>query len=103
MPRPVAPRPLRRLAAGFGCTFAGVTKAPSPGPAPAPPGAVPVAPSEEAVVGLRASIIAVAAARGASIGDRARRRVEACDDPATLQAWLLALVTGGDADAVIGG
>ena len=59
--------------------------------------------ADQAVVGLRASIIAVAAARGASIGDRARRRVEACDDPATLQAWLLALVTGGDADAVIGG
>ena len=48
MPRPVAPRPLRGLAAGFGCTFDGMVNAPSAGHAPSPPGPVPVAPSEEA-------------------------------------------------------
>ena len=56
----------------------------------------------QAIAGLRATILAAAEARGAAIGDHARQRVEACDDLVTLQTWLLAIVTGGDADAVIG-
>jgi len=47
-----------------------------------------------ALAGLRAGVLAVYAARGEGGADALRAEVEACDDPATLQRWLLAALAG---------
>ncbi len=50
--------------------------------------------SAAALAGLRAGVLAAWATRGGGDLDAQRARVEACDDPATLQRWLLAALTG---------
>lgn len=51
-----------------------------------------------ALAGLRAGVLAALAARGTTVDDALRARVEACDSPATLQRWLLAALAGDALD-----
>lgn len=54
------------------------------------------------VTGLREAIRATLRARGMSLTDDQRARVEACDDPDALTAWLVRAATVGRADDVLG-
>jgi hypothetical protein len=44
---------------------------------------------EQALAGMRVAVLAVLGARGIECPDEARARVMSCDDPATLQRWLM--------------
>lgn len=55
----------------------------------------------ERLAGLRHSVLAVLAARGLSVSDDLRARVEATSDLARLDAWLLAAATASRADDAI--
>ena len=54
-----------------------------------------------AVVGLRAGVLAAFDVRGVLCSDELRGRVERCDDPATLQRWLLRALTAATADEAV--
>jgi hypothetical protein len=56
--------------------------------------------AEQAVDGLRAGIVAALGARGIAVADEHRARVDACEDPARLQAWLLRALTAATAEEV---
>lgn len=51
--------------------------------------------------GQRAALRAIVAARGLTLTDAQRDRINACDDLATLDAWVTRAVTSTDVDAVL--
>ncbi len=51
--------------------------------------------AEQAINGLRAGVLAALEARKIPCPDEARARVMGCDDPRTLQRWLLRALTAG--------
>lgn len=55
----------------------------------------------ERLAGLRHSVLAVLAARGLAVSDALRGRVEAADDLAVLDAWLVAAATAARAEDAI--
>lgn len=57
--------------------------------------------AEAALNGLRGAILGAYAARFGANPDALRRALDACDDPAALQAALLATVSAQDPDAPI--
>jgi Uma2 family endonuclease len=59
--------------------------------------------AEAAIVGMRVAIFGALEARGLPCPDALRARVEGCDDPATLQRWLLGAVTAATAEGAIAG
>ena len=56
--------------------------------------------AERAIAGLHASILAILAARGLAVSDALRDRIHACDDPDTLQRWLLRALDASQAEDV---
>jgi Uma2 family endonuclease len=56
--------------------------------------------AQQAVAGLRAGIVAALGARGIAVVDEDRARVDACEDPARLQAWLLRALMATSAEDV---
>ncbi len=54
--------------------------------------------ADAALAGLRTGVLAALASRGTAVDDPLRARVEACDNPATLQRWLLAALAGDALD-----
>jgi hypothetical protein len=56
--------------------------------------------AEQAMTGLRDAILALLGARQIPCPDEARARLQSCDDPATLQRWLLRATTAGSSDEV---
>ena len=56
--------------------------------------------AEQAVTGLRAGVLAALDARGLVCPSEARARVMSCDDPPTLQRWLLRAMTAGVVEEV---
>jgi Uma2 family endonuclease len=56
--------------------------------------------AEAAIAGLHAGILGAFDARAVPVTDEQRARVLACDDPATLQRWLLRAVAVATADEV---
>ena len=59
--------------------------------------------AEQVVSGLRATVLALLEARGLPCPEEARARVEACDDPATLQRWILRAATASSAEEALSG
>ena len=59
--------------------------------------------AEQVVRGLRATVLALLEARGLPCPEEARARVAACDDPATLQRWILRAATASSAEDAISG
>ena len=59
--------------------------------------------AEQAVNGLRGGVLAALDARGIACPDDARARLRECDDPATLQRWLLRAMTAGSAAETLAG
>jgi Uma2 family endonuclease len=59
--------------------------------------------AEQAVTGLRGGVLAALEARGIACPDDARARLMACDDPATLQRWLLRAMTAASAAEALAG
>src|SRR5262249_29742550 len=57
----------------------------------------------QAIEALRSSLIGLLAARGLAVSDEVRDRVATCDDPATLQKWLLRVMNAGSAEEVVAG
>ena len=56
--------------------------------------------AERAVAGLRAGVVAALGTRGIAVTDEQRARVDACEDPALLQGWLLRALTATNAEEV---
>lgn len=56
--------------------------------------------AEAAFAGLRAAVVTVLEARGIVCPEDARLRLDACDDPATLQRWVTRAATANDAAEV---
>ena len=56
---------------------------------------------QECLAGLRHSVLAVLAARGLAVSEALRARVEATDDLAVLDAWLLGAATAASAEDAI--
>lgn len=56
--------------------------------------------ADAAIAGLRAGVLASFEARFGECPEDLRRRVAACEDPATLQRWLLATLTAATPDAL---
>jgi Uma2 family endonuclease len=54
----------------------------------------------QAMAGLRAGVLAVLGARGIAVAGEMRAGLEACEDAATLQAWLLRATTATTAEEV---
>ncbi len=57
--------------------------------------------AEGALAGLRAGVLAAFEARRVPCSEEHRARVARCDDPATLQRWLLRALTAADADEAL--
>lgn len=57
--------------------------------------------AEQALAALRAGVLAVLASRGIEAGADARARLDCCEDPATLQAWLLRSLRAATADEAL--
>jgi len=62
-----------------------------------------IATADQALRGLRAGILAMLEARGLTPSDDLRRRILSCDDPATLQRWLLRALSVAQADEILSG
>jgi len=56
--------------------------------------------AEQAVIGLRTGILTALATRGIAVEDDVRARVSACDEPTTLQRWLLRALSVSSAGEV---
>ena len=59
--------------------------------------------AEQAVTGLRGGVFAALEARGLPCPDDVRARLMQCDDPATLQRWLLRALSASTAAELFGG
>ena len=59
--------------------------------------------AEQAISGLRGGGLAALEARGIACPDDVRARLLGCDDPATLQRWLLRAMTAGSAAEALAG
>lgn len=57
--------------------------------------------AEQAMAALRATVIALFEARGIACPEEARARVAACDDPPTLQRWILRATTASSAEEAL--
>ena len=57
--------------------------------------------AENAVGALCTGLLAIGEARGVSWTDDEKRRVAACEDPATLQRWLLRVASASSASSVL--
>jgi hypothetical protein len=49
--------------------------------------------AERALASLRAGVLAIAEARGVACSETERERIQACEDPAVLQRWLVRIAT----------
>ncbi len=58
---------------------------------------------EQALTGLRESLVALLGARGIPCSEEARARLTACDDVATLRRWLVRAATAGTEEEVFSG
>jgi hypothetical protein len=59
--------------------------------------------AEQAVAGLRTGLLAALEARGIACPDEIRARVAGCEEPATLQRWLLRALSAATAAEVLDG
>ena len=59
--------------------------------------------AEQAITGLRAGVLGALGARSISCSDDERARVMSCDEPATLQRWLLRALTAVSAAEALDG
>ncbi|WP_437561636.1 hypothetical protein [Sorangium sp. So ce542] len=59
--------------------------------------------AEAAMAGLREALLAALAMRGIPCPDEPRARLLACQDPATLQRWLLRAMSARSLDEVLAG
>ncbi len=59
--------------------------------------------AEQALAALRASVCQVLETRGIAIADEIRDRILACDEPQTLQQWLLRALSAKAAEDVFAG
>ncbi|WP_437731780.1 Uma2 family endonuclease [Sorangium sp. So ce1335] len=59
--------------------------------------------AEQAMAGLREAILATLSLRGIACPDEPRARLLACQEPATLQRWLLRAMSAGSLDEILAG
>jgi len=57
--------------------------------------------AEQAIGGLRAGILAALEARAVPVADEVRARIQACEEPATLQRWLLRALSAASAEEAL--